>query len=150
MQTDVVPRVHRLGSRFVNWFLVEDGGRLTAVDAGLPGVAGDLERNLHELGRRPEDVEAVLLTHSDADHTGVAGALREAGATVFIDGYDQGTLARPGAKGGDARPQNVVRDLWRPQAWRIGELDATVTLPGHGDPWHGPAAVLARRAQDAA
>ena len=30
----------------VNWYLVEDGDRLTAVDAGLPGFAEDLEEEL--------------------------------------------------------------------------------------------------------
>ena len=34
---DVVPGVHRLGSSTVNWYLVEDEGRFTAVDAGMPG-----------------------------------------------------------------------------------------------------------------
>ena len=118
LQTNVVPRVHRLGSPFVNWYVVEDGNRLTVVDAGLPRFATDLERDLHELGHRPEDVEAVVLTHSDADHTGVATALREAGATVYVHGYDQGTLASPGPKGGEARPQTVVPHLRHPQAWR--------------------------------
>jgi len=48
------------------------------------------------------------------------------------------------------RPLNVSNAEALVSLQRIGELDATVTLPGHGDPWHGPAAVLARRAQDAA
>jgi|tagenome__1003787_1003787.scaffolds.fasta_scaffold20763286_1 glyoxylase-like metal-dependent hydrolase (beta-lactamase superfamily II) len=118
MQANVVPHVHRLGSEFVNWYLVEDGDRLTAVDAGLPGFASELERDLHELGHRVDDVEALVLTHSDADHTGIAKVLREAGATVYIHGYDQATLASPGPKGGDARPVKLVRDLWRPTLLR--------------------------------
>ncbi len=118
LQANVVPHVHRLGSSLVNWYVVADGDRLTVVDAGLPRFTRELERDLHELGHRTGDVEAVLLTHSDADHTGVAAALRDAGARVYIHGYDQETLARPGPKGGDARMGNVVRQLWRPQAWR--------------------------------
>jgi glyoxylase-like metal-dependent hydrolase (beta-lactamase superfamily II) len=245
LQSNVVPHVHRLGSPFVNWYAVEDGDRLTVVDAGLRRFATGLERDLHELGHRPEDVEAVVLTHSDADHTGVATVLREAGATIYVHGYDQSTLAAPGPKGGDARPWNVLPALRHPQAWRtmlamvrggaarpegiegveivahgdvldvpgrpkvihtpghtpghvavlfedrgalfvgdalctwspltgrrgprlmpeplnvsnaearesvrrIGALDAEVALPGHGEPWHGPPATLARHVADAA
>jgi glyoxylase-like metal-dependent hydrolase (beta-lactamase superfamily II) len=245
LQANVVPHVHRLGNPLVNWYLVEDGDRLTAIDAGLPRFAKELERDLHELGHRVEDVDAVVLTHSDADHTGVAPALREAGATISIHGYDQATLASPGPKGGEARPQNAITALRHPQAWRtivamvggggarpaaiegpeivadgdvldvpgrprvihtpghtpghvaflfedrgalfvgdalctwspltgkrgpqpmpgplnvsnaeagesvrrIGALEAKVALPGHGEPWHGPPATLARRVADAA
>ena len=68
----VLPGVHRLGSALVNWYLVEDEGRLTAIDAGLPGFKRQLEAYLESLGRRLDDVEAVVLTHSDSDHTGLA------------------------------------------------------------------------------
>lgn len=33
---EVEPGVHRLGSRRVDWYVLEDGGRYTVVDAGLP------------------------------------------------------------------------------------------------------------------
>jgi glyoxylase-like metal-dependent hydrolase (beta-lactamase superfamily II) len=72
--------VQGLGSDVVNWYLVEDGGRLTAVDAGLPAFHGDLEADLAKLGRGLADVEGVVLTHSDPDHSGVVPALRDAGA----------------------------------------------------------------------
>jgi glyoxylase-like metal-dependent hydrolase (beta-lactamase superfamily II) len=63
----VLPGIHRLGSELVNWYLVEDEGRLTAVDAGLPGFRRQLEAYLESLGRRLGDVEAVVLTHSDSE-----------------------------------------------------------------------------------
>ena len=31
---------------FVNWYLVEEDGRLTAIDAGLPGFKGSLAEDL--------------------------------------------------------------------------------------------------------
>jgi glyoxylase-like metal-dependent hydrolase (beta-lactamase superfamily II) len=120
LQTSVVPGVHRLGAPFVNWYLVEDEGGLTAVDAGLPRFIDDLEDDLRALERRAPDVDAVVLTHSDSDHTGVAATLRDTGgARVLIHAADEETLVKPGPKGGEASPRHVVPWLWRPQAWRF-------------------------------
>jgi glyoxylase-like metal-dependent hydrolase (beta-lactamase superfamily II) len=116
---DIVPRVHRVGNSFVNWYLVEDDGRLTAVDAGLPGFKGSLASDLSSLGFRPEDVEAVILTHSDADHTGLAGTLHEAGARVLIHSVDDQTLRKPRPKSGDGKPLNMVAHMWRPTFWQL-------------------------------
>jgi hypothetical protein len=51
-----VPCVHRLGSDKVNWYLLEESGRFTAIDAGLPGFKRTLESDLAELGARPEQL----------------------------------------------------------------------------------------------
>jgi glyoxylase-like metal-dependent hydrolase (beta-lactamase superfamily II) len=91
---------------------------LTAVDAGLPGFGGSLVADLTSLGFSLGDIEAVILTHSDADHTGLAPTLRDAGARVLIHAADEPKLRKPGPKSGDAAPQNLVPDLWRPSVWR--------------------------------
>jgi glyoxylase-like metal-dependent hydrolase (beta-lactamase superfamily II) len=116
---DLVPGVHRLGTWTVNWYLVEDGGRLTAVDAGLPGFRDSLETDLGAVGAGLADIEAVVLTHSDADHIGLASALKERGARVLIHTGDAETLRKPGAKGGDAKPINILPELWRPSFLRF-------------------------------
>jgi glyoxylase-like metal-dependent hydrolase (beta-lactamase superfamily II) len=103
----------------VNWYLVEAGGRLTAVDAGLPAFGGSLSSDLGSLGFVPGDVAAVILTHSDADHTGLTKALRAAGARVLIHSEDERTLRRPCPKSGDASPVKLLREAWRPALWRF-------------------------------
>src|SRR5205085_4855063 len=77
---DIVPRVHRLGNSVVNWYLVEGDGGLTAIDTGLPGFDKTLNSDLATLGFELSDVKAVILTHSDGDHTGLAGTFKDAGA----------------------------------------------------------------------
>jgi len=111
---ELAPGIFGLGSELVNWYLIEDGGRLTAVDAGLPGFAERLPGDLARLGLRVADVDAVVLTHSDADHTGLAPVLRDAGARVLIHAADEATLSSPGPKTGDGSPAHMLANLWRP------------------------------------
>ena len=112
--TEIVPGVHGLGSELINWYLVEADGGLVAVDAGLSGFASTLEADLAAIGHRPEDVAALVLTHSDADHTGLARTLHEAGARVLVHSDDEATLAKPGPKSGDASPRHMWPLLLQP------------------------------------
>src|SRR4051794_4389477 len=111
--------VKRMGTALVNWYLVEESGRLTAIDAGLPKFADGIEQELSAAGHGLGDVDAVVLTHSDADHTGLVPVLRDAGARVLIHEDDEGTLRDPGPKGGDGRPIKLVPLMWRPSFWRF-------------------------------
>lgn len=117
--SEIVPGVFRLGTPIVNWYLVEDGGRLTAVDSGLPGYADTLEADVAGLGFELSAVAAVVLTHSDSDHSGLAPRLREAGARVLIHSADARSLAEPGPKSGDAAPVKLLPSIWRPGLWRF-------------------------------
>jgi glyoxylase-like metal-dependent hydrolase (beta-lactamase superfamily II) len=114
---DVAPGIHRLGHEKVNWYLLEESGRFVAVDAGLPGFKDDLDNDLAELEIPADAIEAVILTHSDADHTGLVTALRGLGARVLIHSADEAKLRKPGPKSGDAAPINVLPQLWRPTLW---------------------------------
>jgi glyoxylase-like metal-dependent hydrolase (beta-lactamase superfamily II) len=117
--TEIAPGITRLGSEIVNWYLVEDGGRLTAVDAGLPAYARTLESDLEALGHSLGDIEAVVLTHADGDHFGMAAKMREAGARVLVHTDDDARLRKPGPKAGDGAPVKVLPLMWRPAFWRF-------------------------------
>lgn len=89
-ERDVAPGVHRLGAAAVNCYLLQDGRRLTLVDAGLPGMRRLLDRALAELGLGLAAIEAVVLTHGHFDHVGLARGLRDRGVPVWVhegDGY---------------------------------------------------------------
>ncbi len=122
---EIVPGVYGLGTSMVNWYLVEQDGRLTAVDAGLPGFAKTLESDLAQIGHRTEELEAVVLTHSDGDHTGLVPRLHEAGARVLVHERDDPTLRRPRLKKSDAGAAALLPYLTRAQPWRlIGHMAA--------------------------
>jgi len=77
LHTDVAPGVHRIEDAFTNWYLVEDGDRLTVVDAGVPSSWDSLQDALKALGRSTGDVDAVVLTHAHFDHVGFAERARK-------------------------------------------------------------------------
>jgi glyoxylase-like metal-dependent hydrolase (beta-lactamase superfamily II) len=91
---EVVPGVHRFGSRLVNWYLVIDGGDVTVVDAGFPRHWRQLGPALDSLGRRTEDIRAVVITHSHVDHTGFAARLAGEGVPVLVHPADAAHGAR--------------------------------------------------------
>ena len=72
----ISPSLHRLGIGTVNAYLVEDGGEVTIVDAGLPGFWGTLPGELAAMGRSLDDVRAMVLTHGHSDHVGFAERFR--------------------------------------------------------------------------
>lgn len=97
--TQVAQGVRRLTGGVANFYLVEQDEALTLVDAGTPGDWQLFLRTVEQLGRRLDQLDAVLLTHAHADHTGFADrARREAPAGVWIHSDDaavaQGT--KPG------------------------------------------------------
>ena len=87
----LAPSLHRLGSSsIVNSYLVQEGGGVTIIDAGLPGYyAKDLPAELAAIGRSLDDVKGVVLTHGDTDHVGFAERLRrEHGVPVYVHEAD--------------------------------------------------------------
>jgi glyoxylase-like metal-dependent hydrolase (beta-lactamase superfamily II) len=96
---EVVPGVHRLGSEIVNWYLVDAGeDGLVAVDAGLPGYGDLMLEQIAALGRRPDEVRAVVLTHGHSDHTGLVARFAESGARVLVHEDDADMLRNPGGQ----------------------------------------------------
>jgi glyoxylase-like metal-dependent hydrolase (beta-lactamase superfamily II) len=94
MAAPVVQRISgdvlRMGTRFVNWYLVAGADGVTVVDAAVPKYVDQLDAGLRELARTRSDVKAVVLTHAHADHVGFAERLRtELGIPVYVHAEDE-------------------------------------------------------------
>ncbi len=83
----IVPGLYSLGDTsggYVRGFLIDDGKELTLVDT-LLDKAGTLVLNeLQALGKKPQDVKRIILTHAHQSHLGGLTALKAAtGARVY-------------------------------------------------------------------
>jgi len=88
-QKNVAPGVHRVEDAYTNWYIVEEGGRLTVVDTGVPTSWDSLIEALKSIGRRLSDIEAVVLTHAHFDHLGFAERARASlGVPVWVHEND--------------------------------------------------------------
>lgn len=95
----LAPGLHRIGSTMVNAYLVDDGGQVTIIDAGLPGHWSDLQAELTAMGRSLDDVRALVLTHGDTDHIGFAERpRRERGVPVYVHEADAARAQGQGGK----------------------------------------------------
>jgi glyoxylase-like metal-dependent hydrolase (beta-lactamase superfamily II) len=109
---EVAEGVYRLGTKWINFYLVAEAGEFTLVDAGYPGYWNHLVGAIEALGSSLESIRAVILTHHHADHVGSAEHLRSTGgARVFVGEGDAWIVG--GRYPSHANP-GFYRDCW----WR--------------------------------
>jgi glyoxylase-like metal-dependent hydrolase (beta-lactamase superfamily II) len=118
----------------VNWVLVRDGEDVTLIDSGYPGDVARVEESVRAIGRRPQDVRAVLITHAHVDHIGAVNHVHERyGAAVYTGETEVAHAHRDYLE--QASRTAVIANLWRPGmvAWllRVGRVGVTkhVSVP---------------------
>ena len=122
--------IHRLTQGVVNFYLIEEGGRLLLVDAGAPGDWDLLVRAVADLGRGLNDLEAVLLTHAHPDHIGTAERARTtAHARVFVHQADA-AMATGGARTkADGKARSYLRAEFYQTLFSLARRGATKIVP---------------------
>jgi glyoxylase-like metal-dependent hydrolase (beta-lactamase superfamily II) len=81
--------LYRVGSDVVNSYLIVDKDGVTIIDAGLPRYWKLLLKELNSIGKSPDDVRALILTHGDTDHIGFAARMyQEKGIVPHIHEAD--------------------------------------------------------------
>jgi glyoxylase-like metal-dependent hydrolase (beta-lactamase superfamily II) len=150
LHPNVAEGVHRIEDAYTNWYLIEDEGRLTVVDAGVPRSWESLHEALRALGRSPSDVAAVVLTHAHFDHVGFAErARRELDVPVYVHENDVPLTRHPLQYGHErsrayylltqVQALPIVFALTRDRAWWPDSVKSVVryengTLPVPGAP----------------
>jgi glyoxylase-like metal-dependent hydrolase (beta-lactamase superfamily II) len=150
LQPNVVEGVHRIEDAYTNWYLLEQDGRFTVVDTGVPTSWRSFHAALAQLGATTDAVEAVVLTHGHFDHLGFAERARaELGVPVYIHENDVPLTKHPWRYDHE-RPRSlyfatqlralpIVAALVRNRAWFARPVKAVVryrdgTLPVPGSP----------------
>ena len=114
---EIVRGLRRIGSDIVNSYLIVEPDGVTIIDAGLPGYWKLLDAELASLGKSPSDVRALILTHGDTDHIGIAARLhRETGLAALIHPDDveraQLTVKKPNSGWGPVKLRPLAGFLW--------------------------------------
>jgi glyoxylase-like metal-dependent hydrolase (beta-lactamase superfamily II) len=115
-------------------YLLDDGGEITLIDAGLPDDAPKVLAYLERTGRKPSQVKRIVLTHRHGDHAGAVAALVAAtGAEVFAHPDEAGAIAsaslRPGAQ--TAPLVKEIKPLQDGDVVPVFEGLRAVHTPGH-------------------
>jgi glyoxylase-like metal-dependent hydrolase (beta-lactamase superfamily II) len=81
----VAPGVYGIVGSAVNVYVLDDAeSGVTIIDTGMPGTIQRIWDLLQDIGRQPDDVEHILITHADLDHVGSLSRLVKAtGAPVY-------------------------------------------------------------------
>ncbi|WP_425387856.1 MBL fold metallo-hydrolase [Deinococcus pimensis] len=73
----------------VNVFLLEHDRQLVLIDTGVPGSEARILDAARTLGRQPQDVRHIVVTHFHPDHAGSLAALQDlTGATTYMHPLD--------------------------------------------------------------
>jgi glyoxylase-like metal-dependent hydrolase (beta-lactamase superfamily II) len=130
--TTVADGVHFVETPLVSWVVLEEGDRVALIDAGYPGQLGDVEESVRQVGRRPEEIEAVLVTHGHVDHIGGLPQLVHRYGVRVLTSAVEGPNVR-GEVHESATPLDVARRCYNPRVavWALRVAAAGGTRHPH-------------------
>jgi glyoxylase-like metal-dependent hydrolase (beta-lactamase superfamily II) len=89
---------------------------LTLVDTGLEGAGEEILAALQSLGRRPDELTRILITHADRDHVGgLAEVVAATGARVYAPGGEADVVeGKTASRAGDTKEWGRVDERVEP------------------------------------
>jgi glyoxylase-like metal-dependent hydrolase (beta-lactamase superfamily II) len=110
---ELAPGIHRINLGASNAYLIVDDAGMALVDTGLPGSGKKVLALIGGLGRRPEEVTRIILTHQHPDHIGGAADLVAAsGAEVWSHPLDTPAIEGTGKRDAPKGPLGVVFNMF--------------------------------------
>ncbi|HEX7586695.1 MAG TPA: MBL fold metallo-hydrolase [Anaerolineae bacterium] len=119
---EIIPNVYLVKGSVSNCYLIVDNDGLTLIDTGLPRDGQKILEYIRLLGKNPQDLRRIIITHADGDHVGSLAALQTAsGARTYASALEAQAIA----EGKSSRPlnpqgvQKAVFALLRPLMARL-------------------------------
>ena len=82
--------------RFVYAYLIATSDTLTLIDTGVAGSEEPIFNRIRQIGRIPEEISTIILTHAHPDHIGGAKVIREStGCTIVAHAADRTWIEDP-------------------------------------------------------
>jgi len=73
---EIIPQVYQITLRASNIILIAEA-ELTIIDTGLRGSARHIVNFIRRLGRSPEEISLIIITHNHLDHVGGLAELKQ-------------------------------------------------------------------------
>lgn len=148
--TICLPLPYKLGT--VNCYLLKTDTGYIMIDTGCSNNRIELEKELERAGCKPGNLNLIILTHGDFDHTGNAAYLREKFAAKIAMHYDDSGMSERGDMFWNREKGNILLgkiaiilfrfgkrerfklDLYLNEGFNLSEygIDAKVLhIPGH-------------------
>jgi glyoxylase-like metal-dependent hydrolase (beta-lactamase superfamily II) len=78
-----------------NTYILVDGDEATVIDAGLPRSHRKILAYMTSLGKQPQDIKRIIITHADLDHFGGLAALQaHTGARTYASQIEADAIAQ--------------------------------------------------------
>jgi glyoxylase-like metal-dependent hydrolase (beta-lactamase superfamily II) len=91
---EIFPFIYAIPLGYVNAFMLAEQDGLTLIDSGLKGNYKAIVKAVRGIGRKPEEVRNVLITHQHADHVGALKAIVDQScATAWVHPIDAPIVA---------------------------------------------------------
>jgi glyoxylase-like metal-dependent hydrolase (beta-lactamase superfamily II) len=107
----------------VNCYLIETEAGYILIDTGCSNRRSNLERELEGTGCKPGDLNLVVLTHGDFDHTGNAAYLRNEFRTRVAMHYDDSGIVECGDMFWNRKRPNVLVRTLTPVLFGFGKSE---------------------------
>jgi glyoxylase-like metal-dependent hydrolase (beta-lactamase superfamily II) len=91
----ITDQVYVVSNVIANPYIIVDADGLTLIDTGIPRSEKKILAFIASLGKSPQDLKRIILTHSDLDHVGSLAALVKAtGARTYASRVEAEFIAQ--------------------------------------------------------
>ena len=132
--------VFQLTLPIVNVFLVDHPFGLILIDTGPKGSKDLIFEGIRQIGKQPENIQCIVLTHAHNDHSGSLASILE---TIQVPVYASALCAKMVKKGTAFEPESklfsfllkliTLNGMIRPQFLHIRPIKSTIKIVREGD-----------------